>query len=254
MRKDGKLRNFIDGEGWTVVRNGPLPRKRSRRCLEQTSIDPRCSPGDIGKQLRIHSSLWLDSQCCKEFGSTLATLLQSAENVSVDKCVCLGLGSFTDGRESSKHQLATLLWMLDRLKGTYNLRQIIFQDPVFTSSDVTYLESLGYIVLRTPHAFDAITSSTFLFAPHLESNIYATALSREVPAMCVGSNVDALLNRLDDHRSEAEEREWENATFKSFQEVTSSWALSVYEHDPWWYHTCLYWRKPHVTRNACIPA
>jgi len=82
-----------------------------------------------------------------------------------------------------------------RTRGQDKIQSVIFQDPAFNEVDIEYLHGLGFKVVSTPSAFDYIDSKTFLFAPHLESNIYAMALERGSPALSVGSEVATLLDR-----------------------------------------------------------
>lgn len=72
---------------------------------------------------------------------------------------------------------------------------IYVQDPVFNHLDNTFLKSLGYTVLSDPEAFDFITPSTFLFAPHLETWVFAQALDKAKPRLCVGTVMEECLNR-----------------------------------------------------------
>lgn len=71
---------------------------------------------------------------------------------------------------------------------------IYVQDPVFNDMDAAFLKSLGYVVLSDPEAFDCITPSTFLFAPHLELAVYVRALDKAKPRLCVGTDIEEYLD------------------------------------------------------------
>ena len=77
---------------------------------------------------------------------------------------------------------------------THHIQEVIFQDPIFTPLDQTILSTLGYTVVETPHAFSKLNDTTFLFAPHLESHHYATALEVATPALSVGSDVQTYVD------------------------------------------------------------
>ncbi|KAJ6780168.1 hypothetical protein PWT90_01984 [Aphanocladium album] len=68
--------------------------------------------------------------------------------------------------------------------------EIIFQEPIFTTSDIGFLSTFGHRVVPSPAAYALIDTSTLLFAVHLYRPIYAAALQTSLPAIFVGTGWD----------------------------------------------------------------
>ena len=241
-----KPNHVTDDEGWTHIKKGPKAIPKSNDIsiqFQNLKVDIQVSPSEISLQQQKHSKQWTNSQCLTQLQEFLEQDVLPLAHLGIDKCICLGLGSLTEGRESSKHQFATLLWMLDLLQERHSISEVIFQDPAFTKSDIAYLESLGYIVVETPRAFNAISRSTFLFAPHLERNVYASALEKAHPALCVGSDVRALLDGMKPAGPESGKHSEDEAIFAGFENEMLSRPFPEYERDTWWYFTRLYWHR-----------
>lgn len=121
----------------------------------------------------------------------------------MDSCIILGLGSLSNGRRSSWWEFVFFEIVVETLFLSPNPKvdkkhdkfKVYVQDPVFNDLDRAFLQSLGYVVLADPEAFKFITPSTFLFAPHLEVQVYVDALGRAKPRLCVGTVIEECLNR-----------------------------------------------------------
>ena len=71
----------------------------------------------------------------------------------------------------------------------HQIEQVYVQDPTFNCLDQQFLESLGYTVLPTPNALEAMTPTTFLFDPHLEWKHSASALEKAHPSFRIGNSL-----------------------------------------------------------------
>ncbi|KAL8881242.1 MAG: hypothetical protein Q9198_001513 [Flavoplaca austrocitrina] len=136
---------------------------------------------------------------------------------------------------------------------------IYIQDPIFNPLDIAYLsESLNFTVLNHPAAFSEITPSTFLFAPHLEMELYARALGARTgqsgPRLCVGTDVmectDQLRMKLGQREGEEEaERRVQERVFLGYKDAMAGQRLPGFEKDDWMGFTNVYWTKPKDARD-----
>lgn len=60
---------------------------------------------------------------------------------------------------------------------------------MFNHLDEAFLKTLGYIILKTPDAFEKMTTETFLFDPHLEWKHTARAFTVALPSFRIGNNL-----------------------------------------------------------------
>ncbi|KAL8980876.1 MAG: hypothetical protein Q9205_004168 [Flavoplaca limonia] len=136
---------------------------------------------------------------------------------------------------------------------------IYIQDPIFNPLDIAYLsESLNFTVLNHPAAFSETTPSTFLFAPHLEMELYARALGAPTgqsgPRLCVGTDVTECIEQLRmtlgarEGEEEAERRVPER-TFLGHMDAMAGQRLPGFEKDDWMGFTNVYWTKPKDARD-----
>ncbi|UNI22243.1 hypothetical protein JDV02_008147 [Purpureocillium takamizusanense] len=104
----------------------------------------------------------------------------------VTKAVCLGIGTFDppDGGWEAKRrtflQLIAFLILVEELERlTRTSIPCIFQEPIFSASDVAFLTSLssGYSVVPHPRACRAVDRRALLYGIHLYRPVYALALS-----------------------------------------------------------------------------
>ncbi|KAL8965252.1 MAG: hypothetical protein Q9183_003950, partial [Haloplaca sp. 2 TL-2023] len=201
----------------------------------------------------------------------------------VANCIVLGLGSLSNGRRSSWWELVFLESVLELLSPSSSSpppissspsqalgpkprfteppdippkeegentqgkppMKVYLQDPIFNALDRTFLSSLGYTVLPHPDAFNHITESTFLFAPHLELEIYAKALNTSTPpTICVSTDLQQCIDRMDAISSyDNPPGENRREVFQRYMESTVSRPLPDFERDDWMYFTRVYWTK-----------
>ncbi|KAM3541591.1 hypothetical protein ARSEF1564_005515 [Beauveria bassiana] len=142
---------------------------------------------------KIHAQ-WLDSPAHE----ALIRLVDShAQSLQIDKAVCLGIGTFDpeDGGWAAKRaayvQLCALSTLTSQLeKYSKHSIECIFQEPIFTDSDKSFLTSLGHRVVSSPAAYSLIDNATLLLAVHLYRPIYAAALQLNLPAIFIGTGWD----------------------------------------------------------------
>ncbi|KAI4203761.1 MAG: hypothetical protein LQ350_001587 [Teloschistes chrysophthalmus] len=260
---------ITDSDGWTHITKGlkNTHLTTSPVSCNGTKIQPAPIPSgqtltELRKTHTHYRSQWLASPSYQQIRDLLVReILPSLddsgadEERKIDRCIVLGLGSLSNGGRSSWWELVFLETVLSLLQpaasdgeGAPPLETMI-QDPVFNAMDHTFFSSLGYTVLADPLAFDEITESTFLFAPHLEVSNYAEALSKARPMMCVGSDVREYIDKADWHsrerRKESEEEEEEIVeVFQRYMDAMRSWPLPEFKKDHWMCFTCIYSKKP----------
>lgn len=209
---------ITDSDGWTHISRSHKKTTHTPHSLssEKNTLSPAEIPKgqtliDLQKSHAHYRKHWLISTCYQNVQTLLQKdLLPSFHSPKIiDRCVILGLGSLSNGRVSSWWELVFLESMLEFLsfhpiaeevkEETENSlserSQIYIQDPVFNDLDVAFFKSLGFTVLSDPEAFDYISQSTFLFAPHLEIEVYVKALEKAKPGLCVGTDLGECLDR-----------------------------------------------------------
>jgi len=110
---------ITDSAGWTHVVNGHKAAPSTEGIANQfssLSMVDDVPPAAIAERQQKNNKAWSESQCCKDLSRLLEDKVLSREDISIDSCVCLGLGSFTAGRDSSSWELSALIWMLEFLR------------------------------------------------------------------------------------------------------------------------------------------
>ena len=241
-----KRQKVIDAHGWTHVVRGPKlghAHQRLATALDGLSVSSSPDNIDLQKVLQKYDKIWTSSSACKKLLTLLEEDVIPVVEVPIRKCICLGLGSLSNGRESSRFQFSTLSSILHLLNQKSRVDQVIFQDPAFTRSDMEYLETKGHTVVASPAAFDLVDPNTFLFNPHLEHEYYAKAVEKHLPAITIGSDVDALLDGTSfpsDHQVGDPDM---HSIFQRFTTKTRRRPMPNFEQDPWCLFTSLYWRS-----------
>lgn len=190
-------------EAWTFV-SSKRNRQSKRRAppvagtISHTSAPVRTTPNlpveEIRTDYKKFSQQWTNSKCCRK----LKEVLQSKScHPRPQKAICLGLGSFDpeDGswqtRRRSHIQLAAFVTLVESLeKDPKEKMRCIFQEPCFTTSDIDFLESLGYEVLDSPGGFEAVSEDSIVFGIHLYRDIYTAAIGKAIPTMFIGTGYD----------------------------------------------------------------
>lgn len=244
-----KNRQFTDHDGWTHVLKGPRAASKVGELSQQgpdVKIDALPEAADIARIQHGYDKIWLNTSCRQQLEDILTREILQSDHLRICNCVCLGLGSITNGRTASRHQFAALRWMLSLLKSRFIIKEIIFQDPAFNAADVAHFHHLGFQVRQHPFALEAIRSTTFLFAPHLERDLYATALRTVTPALCVGNDVCVHVDSWQMNEMEKAQSLLDGSVMSAFDRSTESLAMPAYDLDPWCYFTRIYWQKPHM--------
>ena len=96
-----RKRHHLDvGNGWTTIVSSPFVAKTSPTPpsnFEPATIPPGLTIEKLCDEYARHKKTWEESACCAEVAEALRKKL-SGRRDKVDGCVCLGLGSLTDGR------------------------------------------------------------------------------------------------------------------------------------------------------------
>lgn len=69
---------------------------------------------------------------------------------------------------------------------------MVAQDPVFGACDKAFLEFLGFRVVESPGAFEAIDGESLVYAVHCHEEIYEEIAKVERPAVMVGNDIEEL--------------------------------------------------------------
>ncbi|KAL9005945.1 MAG: hypothetical protein Q9188_001310 [Gyalolechia gomerana] len=206
-----KRQQFTDSDGWTHISRSHKPTRINNSFPPEHKLKPAEIPQgqtllDLQNSHTHYLEQWLPSPYHQNLRTLLLNDLPSSlrSRERIDRCIVLGLGSLSNGRRSSWWELVFLESVLELLflsasseretSSDWELK-IYVQDPVFNDLDVAFFKSLGFIVLSDPEAFDYISPSTFLFAPHLEAEVYVRALKKAKPGLCVGTDLGECSDR-----------------------------------------------------------
>ena len=230
-----------DSSGWTHVITGRTNvRKPSDICSQLSALQ---MSDKIPLELLVEEhmryvNVWQESECWQKVVKILQDNVLSNSRIRLTNCVCLGLGSLSAGKESSKYEVAALVIILRLLGEAHAIEKVIFQDPAFNDVDEAFLTGLGYHTVSTPAGFESINQHTFCFAPHLEHDVFAMALRPAHPALCIG-NSDILADR--PLQSSAVDSKETLKVFRPFINATSSTTMPDFQQDTWCQFTSIYW-------------
>lgn len=141
---------------------------------------------------------------------SLLQYFEQRQKHNIQRCICLGLGTFTSiGQDSSTknptnrslHQLAILRVLIEGLTKEREIDgeskiSVYFQDPAFTELDELYLHCLGYKVIKDPAAIQKISTSTLLFAPCVSHEVVAEAVKNKMPVVYIGNDLDRAIENV----------------------------------------------------------
>ena len=236
-----KCTKITDSSGWTHIVHGPSNAIHTKYIgsHNKTQRTPDSTPLDqVSENHARYLDLWKKSDCWRRLADFIQNTVVQRKDLRLTKCICLGLGSVSAGRVSSKHELAALVTILCLLEKFHHIESVVFQDPAFNDVDTAFFTKLGYSVVPTPVGFNSIDNTTFCFAPHLENEIFAMALQNVHPALCIGNG--GILNDRPLHSSATTSQDVLEV-FRRFAEVTGSQKLPEYDEDPWCQFTNIYW-------------
>jgi len=113
-----------DASGWTTIIKGSKPQQHHQPLVFSAPV--AAGPSGIPAGLTIQKvndtfqrylKPWKQSDCYKELKNVLEQSVLTSQVVKLERCVCLGLGSFTGGAtvEASLWELAALVSILEIL-------------------------------------------------------------------------------------------------------------------------------------------
>ncbi|KYK58822.1 hypothetical protein DCS_05840 [Drechmeria coniospora] len=261
-----------DGQWIHVARKSN--RRRPRRQPPLAAVDSRPAGASrcvssIAAEYRSLRASFETTSCCARLRALVSErIVQSAPDIT--QAVCLGIGTFDppdggwEARKRTHTQLAAFLVLVEEL-GKLRPRhggcthpdgfveaisgdeiRCIFQEPIFTPSDVAFIASLGHRVVADPLACELVDPQTLLYGIHLYRPIYARSLRKFMPAIFVGTGWDVWdgVSLHDDDanadlsRLRTMEREYQKA---SFPRDTGGTAFSS---------TSVYWRQSSESKGA----
>lgn len=141
------------------------------------SAPPKCSLDDVRTAFELHQNTWLQSNTCKN----LTQILESAKpTMTVDKVLCLGLGSlsarlnhekraepgyqYQESRSIIQHAAAiTIAQILSPPLGGSTI-QILAQDPEYGDLDEQFFSERGITVLKDPQGFLVVDEKTLVIS------------------------------------------------------------------------------------------
>ncbi|KAI9801067.1 MAG: hypothetical protein M1833_002935 [Piccolia ochrophora] len=199
-----------DKDGWTTIvttrhHRPPQSPPDGVPYSASTNTPNEYSLEQLRHDYQRHVTIWQASSCAKALAATLDQLHSTLPLGKIDACVCLGIGSPSDGptRRATLYQLAALQTMLESLRERNKASsstpiRTFFQDPAFTPHDTALLSSLSppTTILSSPAAYAHITASTLLYAPHCERPVLFRALqaSADPPAVVVCNDMAACVD------------------------------------------------------------
>ena len=111
-----KRQKVTDSSGWTHIIKGPTNTPSPRRRMPPDQIQPSITLKEYTDKFHAKNiPHWKESSCFKKLTRILEEEILAAENVTISRCVCLGLGSLTAGTLASSYELATFMSVLETL-------------------------------------------------------------------------------------------------------------------------------------------
>ncbi|KAF5025077.1 hypothetical protein F66182_2846 [Fusarium sp. NRRL 66182] len=191
------------------------PSDKQQPGLNKRATTPKWSHGSLGKQLQQLSTLYEEAMEMYDQSSiakTVEDMLKTKNRPHITKVVSLGLGSLLDAKDQQRRikQLVLLLQIashLDLPSGDKRRLRLYAQDPTFTATDETFLESLGICILKTPsiselgEAGRVLDQDTLIYSPFLTLETYKMLLGSSsqygrVPIL-MSDDFDALKSKWD---------------------------------------------------------
>lgn len=125
-RGQPKRLEITNPSGWTTITKGTSkqrqPASKSFEPYMSEHLEPHPAPAGLTIQkvrntFERYRRIWEESTCFQDTKRILETHAFSSATVQIDRCVCLGLGSFTDGRthDASMYELVALHSILELL-------------------------------------------------------------------------------------------------------------------------------------------
>ncbi|EHA23979.1 hypothetical protein CBS63078_8417 [Aspergillus niger] len=216
----GKARRCVRTTTNTTNQHSQSPQEESI-FFHPAEAPPTATLESLQSQFTQIQRTWKDSSACDVVGKTLRNILphttdtntnspieinnnndnkKNNDDNGIDSIICIGLGSpsgflrggWVDRRLVSLYQLAALVDVMASISSSFSSSPTIktyAQDPVFNTLDTSLLSSLDITVLESPHAFEKVTSRTFLFCPGAERTHLEQMLALD-PAFLFGGPLE----------------------------------------------------------------
>ncbi|KAB8976004.1 hypothetical protein FH972_026882 [Carpinus fangiana] len=163
------------------------------------SMGKRPPEDDIVQLRKRHekiSIMWKGSRGREPLLNLVTTHLPSIRNHAM--FICLGLGSLSAEVSGWK---AVSMWQLVIWEDicatiTNKERHLVFQDPLFTTTDKIFIAALGYEVSDSPHAYGRISEGSIVYTPHFPQRLWPQAARMGKPALIIGNRVSEVANAL----------------------------------------------------------
>ncbi|KAF8852350.1 hypothetical protein BDZ45DRAFT_558288, partial [Acephala macrosclerotiorum] len=192
-----KRRQIEDTDGWTHIIDTPKTKRVAPKTpafhggdfeLNSVSYINRTLE-EMKDEFEHFKRAWEERPACESLKGHFKDMGK------VDSVVVLGLGSLQasrrEGRRASATQLAALHTMLDVLQSAdENTIPVTIQDPQYTDTDKSFLESLGYKVVEDPEAFKLITTGSLVYAIHCYGPVYKSISEGRRPRVLVGTDIE----------------------------------------------------------------
>lgn len=104
------------------------------------------------------------SKQCSELVQFVDERISIAKGLKIRTCILAGIGSFNTSPRA-RSQLAAFEVILELLRRTFDVEDVLVQDPAMDQLDEEFLQGRGYTVVKHPEAQNAIDETTFLFCP-----------------------------------------------------------------------------------------
>ncbi|MCJ1372292.1 hypothetical protein MMC20_003515 [Loxospora ochrophaea] len=139
------------------------------------------------------AEFWQKTAIYKDLQTFFRETIFSVQSLEITSCMCLGLGSLAKGSRYnwSMYQLVAFESWITLLKTQHDIKHIYFQDPVFNSLDVEFLQSKGYTVIQNPKSESLLSSTTFLYSAYCEGDVVQASLAAAHPALYIGDDLRA---------------------------------------------------------------
>jgi len=161
--------------GFTYVSSARQSRKKRNNTKKHGQEQPSLSELVDRTMITLMATGW-----CDEFDTSLDGALSDMGSpetnlaISPVECLCLGLGSPSDCRES-RAQLSLLIHMCQRLDIPHN--RVALYDPAFLEADINFLGEMGFTVLaENKRGRHKLHAPTLVFMPHCGVQLYESIL------------------------------------------------------------------------------
>ncbi|KAF2660303.1 hypothetical protein K491DRAFT_589277 [Lophiostoma macrostomum CBS 122681] len=196
-----KRRQVQTSDGWTVVTHTTSGRADQHEQILEGERPRTLVPGltieRLGLEFKELERRFRDTTCARQLGGMLKSRVMIGEGQEVgngvDTAVCIGIGSFSvdwEHRWRAMWQLVLFLFVVKESPtiGEHEI-QMVAQEPLFTSLDISFLSSFNITVL-TSAIETHISATTFVFAPFVDWHILLPVfLQSKDPTLYVGNEL-----------------------------------------------------------------